>query len=117
MWLIGATTTAEYRRDIERDPALERRFQAVWVEEPTRDHTCARAVLPCSAEEFAVRSGSDENQIFRVPLVDQQPVAGQMTFPTVPVVADQSMIPEALRQLLTLGEFEDGCFQNGDVAI
>ena len=35
--LIGATTTAEYRRDIERDPALERRFQAVWVEEPTRD--------------------------------------------------------------------------------
>ena len=35
--LIGATTTAEYRRDIEKDPALERRFQAVWVEEPTRD--------------------------------------------------------------------------------
>lgn len=35
--LIGASTTAEYRRDIERDPALERRFQPVWVEEPTRD--------------------------------------------------------------------------------
>ena len=35
--LIGATTTAEYRRDIEKDPALERRFQAVWVEEPMRD--------------------------------------------------------------------------------
>ena len=35
--LIGATTTAEYRRDIEKDPALERRFQSVWVEEPTRD--------------------------------------------------------------------------------
>ena len=35
--LIGATTTAEYRRDIERDPALERRFQAVWVDEPTRE--------------------------------------------------------------------------------
>jgi ATP-dependent Clp protease ATP-binding subunit ClpC len=34
--LIGATTTAEYRRDIEKDPALERRFQAVWVDEPTR---------------------------------------------------------------------------------
>ena len=29
--LIGATTTAECRRDIERDPALERRFQAVYV--------------------------------------------------------------------------------------
>ena len=35
--VIGATTTDEYRRDIEKDPALERRFQAVWVEEPSRD--------------------------------------------------------------------------------
>ena len=35
--LIGATTTADYRRDIEKDPALERRLQAVWVEEPSRD--------------------------------------------------------------------------------
>ena len=39
--LIGATTTAEYRRDIERDPALERRFQAVWVEEISRRVRCA----------------------------------------------------------------------------
>ncbi|MCX6982876.1 MAG: ATP-dependent Clp protease ATP-binding subunit [Verrucomicrobia bacterium] len=35
--VIGATTTTEYRRDIEKDPALERRFQVVWVEEPSRD--------------------------------------------------------------------------------
>jgi ATP-dependent Clp protease ATP-binding subunit ClpC len=35
--VIGATTTEEYRRDIEKDPALDRRFQAVWVEEPSRD--------------------------------------------------------------------------------
>ena len=34
--VIGATTVSEYRRHIERDPALERRFQPVWVEEPTR---------------------------------------------------------------------------------
>ncbi len=34
---IGATTTAEYRRHIENDPALERRFQMVWVDEPSRD--------------------------------------------------------------------------------
>jgi ATP-dependent Clp protease ATP-binding subunit ClpC len=32
---IGATTTNEYRKYIEKDPALERRFQVVWVEEPT----------------------------------------------------------------------------------
>jgi ATP-dependent Clp protease ATP-binding subunit ClpC len=34
--LIGATTVTEYRNHIERDAALERRFQPVWVEEPTR---------------------------------------------------------------------------------
>lgn len=34
MQLIGATTIGEYRKYIEKDPALERRFQAVVVEEP-----------------------------------------------------------------------------------
>ena len=33
--LIGATTLEEYRKYIEKDPALERRFQPVTVEEPT----------------------------------------------------------------------------------
>ncbi|NLI21459.1 MAG: ATP-dependent Clp protease ATP-binding subunit [Clostridiales bacterium] len=32
---IGATTTAEYRRHIEKDASLERRFQQVWVTEPS----------------------------------------------------------------------------------
>ena len=35
--LIGATTIAEYRKYIEKDAALERRFQPVSVEEPTRE--------------------------------------------------------------------------------
>jgi len=34
---IGATTTAEYRKSIEKDPALERRFQVIWVDEPTKE--------------------------------------------------------------------------------
>lgn len=33
---IGATTVEDYRRHIERDAALERRFQVVWIDEPTR---------------------------------------------------------------------------------
>ncbi len=37
MQLIGATTIAEYRKYIEKDAALERRFQPVSVEEPTRE--------------------------------------------------------------------------------
>ena len=36
---IGATTIAEYRRYIESDSALERRFERVIVNEPTRDET------------------------------------------------------------------------------
>lgn len=37
--LIGATTLAEYRKYIEKDAALERRFQPVMVEEPTTAET------------------------------------------------------------------------------
>ncbi|MBR2402899.1 MAG: ATP-dependent Clp protease ATP-binding subunit, partial [Lachnospiraceae bacterium] len=37
--LIGATTIAEYRKHIEKDAALERRFQPVNVEEPTVEET------------------------------------------------------------------------------
>jgi ATP-dependent Clp protease ATP-binding subunit ClpC len=36
---IGATTLDEYRKHLEKDAALERRFQPVLVEEPTVDHT------------------------------------------------------------------------------
>lgn len=37
--VIGATTLEEYRKHIEKDAALERRFQTVMVEEPTVDET------------------------------------------------------------------------------
>ena len=37
--LIGATTASEYRRFIEGDPALERRFLPITVEEPTKTET------------------------------------------------------------------------------
>ena len=37
--MIGATTIAEYRKYIEKDPALARRFQPVMVEEPTIEDT------------------------------------------------------------------------------
>ena len=37
--VIGATTTEEYRKNIEKDPALERRFQSVTVGEPSVEET------------------------------------------------------------------------------
>ncbi|MEK7544721.1 MAG: ATP-dependent Clp protease ATP-binding subunit [Patescibacteria group bacterium] len=39
--VIGATTTTEYRKHIETDAALERRFQSVMVDEPSFDDTLA----------------------------------------------------------------------------
>ena len=41
--MLGATTLTEYRKYIEKDPALERRFRPVMVEEPTYD--AAMAIL------------------------------------------------------------------------
>ncbi len=42
--LIGATTSKEYKRAIERDPALERRFQPIYVREPN-DAECVKMLL------------------------------------------------------------------------
>ncbi len=39
--MLGATTLSEYRKYIEKDPALERRFRPVMVEEPDKDATMA----------------------------------------------------------------------------
>jgi ATP-dependent Clp protease ATP-binding subunit ClpC len=39
MQVIGATTIDEYRKQIEKDPALERRFSPIFVEEPDVDMT------------------------------------------------------------------------------
>lgn len=50
MSCIGATTLAEYRKHIERDAALERRFQPVMVEEPSPAQTLL--VLKGSKEEY-----------------------------------------------------------------
>lgn len=52
---IGATTTDEYRKNIEKDPALERRFQTVLVEEPTVEDTIS--ILRGLKEKFEVHHG------------------------------------------------------------
>ena len=59
--IIGATTPEEYRRHIEKDPALERRFQPVRVEEPDRDGTLAmlRSLRPALERHHRVRIGDD----------------------------------------------------------
>ncbi|MGI9102591.1 MAG: ATP-dependent Clp protease ATP-binding subunit [Terriglobales bacterium] len=39
--LIGTATIGEYRKHVEKDPALERRFQVIYVPEPTLEHSIA----------------------------------------------------------------------------
>ncbi|MFT7462816.1 MAG: ATP-dependent Clp protease ATP-binding subunit ClpB [Pseudohongiellaceae bacterium] len=52
---VGATTIAEYRQHIEKDAALERRFQPVKVEEPTVDDTIA--ILRGLKETYEIHHG------------------------------------------------------------
>jgi len=52
---IGATTLDEYRKYIEKDPALERRFQPVYVEEPSVEATIA--ILRGLKERYEVHHG------------------------------------------------------------
>ena len=53
--LIGATTLSEYRQYIEKDSALERRFQPVYVNEPNFDNTLA--ILRGLKEKYEVHHG------------------------------------------------------------
>src|SRR5699024_2193877 len=53
--LLGATTLDEYRQHIEKDPALERRFQQVYVGEPTPEDTIG--ILRGLKERYEVHHG------------------------------------------------------------
>ncbi len=52
---IGATTVNEYRKYIEKDPALERRFQPIMINEPTVDDTIS--ILRGLKERYEVHHG------------------------------------------------------------
>src|SRR5690606_26479528 len=53
--MVGATTLDEYRKYIEKDPALERRFQQVYVGEPSVEDTIA--ILRGLKERYEVHHG------------------------------------------------------------
>jgi ATP-dependent Clp protease ATP-binding subunit ClpB len=66
---IGATTVREYRQYIETDPALERRFQPIYIDEPTAEN--ALAILRGVKEKYEVHHGikiSDDALITAVDL-------------------------------------------------
>jgi ATP-dependent Clp protease ATP-binding subunit ClpB len=53
--VVGATTLDEYRENVEKDPALERRFQPVYVGEPSVEDTIA--ILRGLKEKYEVHHG------------------------------------------------------------
>ena len=53
--VIGATTVSEYRKHIERDAALERRFQPVYIEEPTEKQSIS--ILKGLREKYEAHHG------------------------------------------------------------
>jgi ATP-dependent Clp protease ATP-binding subunit ClpB len=53
--MIGATTVDEYRKHVEKDPALERRFQPVLVDEPSVEETIS--ILRGLKERYEVHHG------------------------------------------------------------
>lgn len=66
---IGATTTKEYQKYFEKDPAIQRRFQVVTVDEPSAEETMVilRGLKP-KMEEFHKVSISDEALVSAVKL-------------------------------------------------
>ncbi len=58
---IGATTLDEYRKNVEKDPALERRFQPIFIDEPSVEETIEilKGLRPRYEEHHGVRITDD----------------------------------------------------------
>lgn len=104
---IGATTVREYRQHIEKDPALERRFQPVYIDEPTPENSIA--ILRGIKEKYEVHHGikiSDDALIAAVnlsvryisdrflpdkaiDLIDEAAAAAKIEIDSMPVELDQ----------------------------
>ncbi|PJE61754.1 type VI secretion system ATPase TssH, partial [Candidatus Roizmanbacteria bacterium CG10_big_fil_rev_8_21_14_0_10_39_12] len=65
---IGATTTKEYRQYIEKDQALERRFQPVFIDEPSKEDSLA--ILRGIKEKYEVHHGIKINDDALIAAVD-----------------------------------------------
>ena len=126
--MIGATTINEYRKNIEKDGALERRFQTVLVEEPSADDTIAimrgikdryetfhgiritdRAIV--GAVELSMRYIADRRLPDKaIDLIDEASSSVKMTSTSKPVELDK--LEKSIRSLeiereAKLGEMEE----------
>lgn len=104
---IAATTVREYRQKIEKDPALERRFQPVYIDEPSSENSVA--ILRGIKEKYEIHHGikiSDDALIAAVnlsvryitdrylpdkaiDLVDEAAAAAKIDLDSLPLSLDQ----------------------------
>ena len=128
--MIGATTITEYRKHIEKDAALERRFQPVMVEEPTTKEAIAilrgirekyeahhRVIISEEAIEAAVRLSSryinDRNLPDKaIDLIDEAAAALSMAMPSglegiLSLEQQIKSIDDKIDQLLEAGSYEE----------
>ncbi|MCE2463461.1 MAG: AAA family ATPase [Dehalococcoidia bacterium] len=124
---IGATTVDEYRKYIEKDSALERRFQPVYLEEPTEEETVEilRALRPryeshhkvkiedsalVSAARLSHRYITDRNLPDKaVDLIDEAASKLRIDAESLPV-----NLKEVERQIQDLANEEDATAQRSD---
>jgi ATP-dependent Clp protease ATP-binding subunit ClpC len=114
LWLIGATTYAEFRKYIEKDPAFSRRFGRVNVPEPTQEETLD--ILKGVREKFFQHHGVEvpDDQLKTIVSLAGRYI-GDNQFPAKAIqVLDNSCARVKLAQVL--GEREKAVIMNEDIA-
>src|SRR5438552_2946832 len=101
---IGATTLDEYRKHIEQDAALERRFQPVYVDEPSVEETIS--ILRGLKERYEVHHGvriTDAAVIAAATLSDLE-TAARLRYGTLPDLQRQLASQEGTLQQMPSGQ-------------
>lgn len=114
LWLIGATTYAEFRKYIEKDPAFSRRFGRVNVPEPTHEETVT--ILKGVREKFFKHHAVEvpDQQIETIVSLSGRYI-GDNQFPAKAIqVLDNSCARVKLAHVL--GERKEAVVANEDVA-
>ncbi len=127
MQTIGATTVSEYRRHIEKDSALERRFQPIYLEEPSLDETVEilNALKPryeihhkVTIDSSALKAAASLSHRYltdrhlpdkAVDLLDEAASKLRLDAESLP-----ARLKEKEGRLLELGDIEEAAAQRGD---
>jgi ATP-dependent Clp protease ATP-binding subunit ClpC len=115
LWMIGATTYAEYRKHIEKDPAFSRRFGRVNVPEPSQDETVK--ILEGVQEKFHAHHGVEvPGEQLRVIVSLCARYIGDNQFPAKAIqVLDN--VSARVKIAHMLGERPDITVRNEDIAL